>query len=647
MASTEHAPKRVALPETKHSAWTNNYIVALWFALLTILASTPAYYMIYTGFSYWDDEGALMVTVKQYLGGMKLYNQISVPYGPVYYFYNWALRTLSATPVTHDVVRMSSLLPWLLTALVSAWIVFRLTDSLALASLAHFLVFFELSSFFHNEPGHPQELCILLLVCLVGAAVMVSIPQWRLQGSILLGALASAIALIKVNLGAFVFLATSLAILAHSRKTRLSRLAFNAVAATSVLFPAILMKAHLGVPATRMFAVVVTASTAAVLLIVLRSPRTCNVRLHDVVAVSLAFVCTFIVTIFILKIQGVALTRVVHALLLDSLGPYIIHGSWHVPIPIPFGRRWYFWIIGGLVAADFFSRSSWEPQRKENYIATSKILLFLLMVFVLVLKVSPYGLFPPFFILACPFCWLVLYQHSDDDKADPFPRTLLCTVAVLQTLYAYPVAGSQFAFAQVLLIVVVVICFNDSLVWLQKRFHTLSTPIRSAASTALLLCVAASYVGIAATARNEYYSLSSLQLPGSSRIHLAETQAQDYRWLVRHLNDYCDVFVGLPELPSLHIWTGKDPLDGMDMDDWMITTSSEQQGAAVAILAAHRESCAVYNPDLVEFWDRPHRDISALPLVRYLHDNFRVLGSTGQFSLLVRKDRNLTLSSTQ
>ena len=45
-----------------------------------------------------------MVTVKQYLGGMKLYNQISVPYsGPVYYFYNWALRTLSATPVTHDV----------------------------------------------------------------------------------------------------------------------------------------------------------------------------------------------------------------------------------------------------------------------------------------------------------------------------------------------------------------------------------------------------------------------------------------------------------------------------------------------------------------------------------------------------------------
>ena len=335
------------------------------------------------------------------------------------------------------------------------------------------------------------------------------------------------------------------------------------------------------------------------------------------------------------------------SLLLDSLGPYIIHGSWHVPIPIPFGRRWYFWIIGGLVAADFFSRSSWEPQRKENYIATSKILLFLLMVFVLVLKVSPYGFVSSFFhpcvsvLLASPVSTFRRRQGRS------FSSTCICTVAVLQTLYAYPVAGSQFAFAQVLLIVVVVICFNDSLVWLQKRFPSLSTPIRSAASTALLLCVAASYVGIAATARNEYYSLSSLQLPGSSRIHLAETQAQDYRWLVRHLNDYCDVFVGLPELPSLHIWTGKDPLDGMDMDDWMITTSSEQQGAAVAILAAHRESCAVYNPDLVEFWDRPHRDISALPLVRYLHDNFRVLGSTGQFSLLVRKDRNLTLSSTQ
>src|ERR1700683_559928 len=125
------------------------YTVALWFTFLSVLAGIAAYYRMFTEFRPYDDEGSLMITVKQYLGGMKLYNQIVVPYGPVYYFYNWALRTLTRTPVTHDVVRMSSLIPWLLTALVSAWIVYRLTGSLALASFTHLLTSIVLSLFFH------------------------------------------------------------------------------------------------------------------------------------------------------------------------------------------------------------------------------------------------------------------------------------------------------------------------------------------------------------------------------------------------------------------------------------------------------------------------------------------------------------------
>ena len=167
-------------PLTERPGSPKNYTFVLWSVFLTALASVPAYYRMFTGFSSWDDQGALMVTVKQYLGGMKLYNQISVPYGPVYYFYNHALRTLSGTPLTHDVVRMSSLIPWLLTAFVCAWIGFRFTGSLILSSATHLLVFLTLSSFFQNEPGHPQELCILLLVCLVAAGIIASIPRRRI-----------------------------------------------------------------------------------------------------------------------------------------------------------------------------------------------------------------------------------------------------------------------------------------------------------------------------------------------------------------------------------------------------------------------------------------------------------------------------------
>lgn len=639
MPSTE----QLALPsQTKRLLSNKNFLFTVWFLFLTALASIPAYYRMFTDFAPWDDEGALMVTVKQYLSGMKLYEQFSIPYGPVYYFYNWALRILTHTPVTHDVVRMSSLIPWLLTALVSAWIIFRITDSLVLASATHILVFFMVSRVFHGEAGHPQELCMLLLVFLLAAGVLASNPRWRLQGMFLVGSIVAAITLTKINLGAFAFLAASLAILAHSPKTKLSTLAFKGIAVICVLFPAILMKAHLAVPLTRLFAVLVTASLIAVLLVLFRSPRTSSITFRDSVLAAVAFACTFSAIVLALKIQGITLTRVLHALLLDSLGPFIVHGSWHIPLPIPFGLRWYFWIAAGLVAAVFLSRNPSKSQQNEKYAVTLKFLLTLLTVIVFVFNASPLELLPPFLILVCPFSWLVLYQHPDDqNRLDSFGRTLLCTTAVLQTLYAYPIAGTQFEFAQILLMLVVVICFYDGLVWLRSRLPGVSHLVLRNASAVLLLGVAVFYVTIARDARDEYNSLPSLQLPGSARIHLSQQQARDYRWLVQQINKSCDVFIGLPGLPSLHIWTGKSPLDDMDMNDWMTITSNDQQVAAAAILAAHPRACAFYNPDLLAFWDHPHRDISALPLVRYIHDNFRVAGSTGQFSFLVRNDRAL------
>ena len=65
--------------------------IALWFLFLSVLAGISAYYWMFTGFSIWDDEGTLLLGVRQFLGGMKLYDQIQ-GYGPVYYFYNWLFR---------------------------------------------------------------------------------------------------------------------------------------------------------------------------------------------------------------------------------------------------------------------------------------------------------------------------------------------------------------------------------------------------------------------------------------------------------------------------------------------------------------------------------------------------------------------------
>jgi hypothetical protein len=635
------------------------YIFLLWFALLTALAAVAGYYRMFTGFSIYDDEGELMVTVKQYLGGMKLYNQIVVPYGPVYYFYNWALRTLSRTPVTHDVVRVSSLIPMLLSAVVSAWIVFRFTNSLVLASGTHLLTFLTLSNFFHKEPGHPQELCILLLVCLVACGIVISNPSWRLVGMVLLGALTAGLFLVKVNIGVFVFLAASLALLSHSPATKLSRFALTAVAAACVILPAVLMHSQLDGEAARLYAALVTISSIAMLLVLFRVPRTCCFSFRDSWIAMSSFACTFVGIILVLKVQGIVLTRVLHALVLDSLGTFVNQRAWYLPLPVQ--PMWLLWIVSGLAAAGFFCWNIKAADRMEDRLVDLKILLATFTVGILLLRITIFAfatplleivqplfaLVPPIFALVPPFCWLVLYGGSENkNEAHAFPRTLLCTVTVMQMLYAYPIAGSQLSFIQVLPIIVGMICLGDFLLWQQKRLPAIRAPFVLAATSVLLICVAASYLAIARSERADYDALPSLDISGAGRVHLQASQGQDYRWLVQTLNDHCDVFVGLPELPSLHIWTGKDPLEGMDIDDWMLSSTNEQQIDASTVLSEHPNACEIYNPDIVDFWNRTHRNLDGLPLVRYLHENFKVVGQTGRFFFLIRNERNLDHGST-
>jgi hypothetical protein len=138
-----------------------------WLAALTVLAAPVAYFKIFTDFSLWDDEGAMMTSVKQVLQGQRLYQEVVSGYGPFYYFYACIQRILSGTPVTHDVIRLSSLFPWLATASICALMVLRLTGSVALASIAHLFVV-QSRSFLADEPGHPQELGLFFLVWLVG-----------------------------------------------------------------------------------------------------------------------------------------------------------------------------------------------------------------------------------------------------------------------------------------------------------------------------------------------------------------------------------------------------------------------------------------------------------------------------------------------
>jgi len=136
--------------------------------------------------------------------------------------------------------------------------------------------------------------------------------------------------------------------------------------------------------------------------------------------------------------------------------------------------------------------------------------------------------------------------------------------------------------------------------------------------------------------------LPALNLAGASRIHLNEQQAREYQWLTRSSVNYCDILIGLPNIPSLNFWAGMNPPGRLNIDAWILVLSDKEQLDIELELSKHPNACAIYNPEILAFWNHNRRDISGLPLVRYIHDEFKPVGSMDNFVFLVRNGRDLS-----
>src|ERR1035437_7086513 len=429
---------------------------AAWFTILTVSAAVPAYYRIFSGFAEWDDEGTQMMTVRQFLAGGRLYEEIYSGYGPVYFFYNWLVRSATGNVLNHNAVRITSAVVSLLCALLCAWIVLRLTKSLAAASVAHLLVF-RVLSFFTYEPGHPQELCILLLLCLAGSGILAAKPRYLRLAMTAAGSIAAALTLIKINIGIFAILAVALAILFQSPPGWFWRTAKYATGGAALLLPFALMRVHLDDPAAQAYCFVITASIAAVLVGATGFARAGTLSFRQCLAAAAGFAVTCALVLLVLVWQGVPMPATLDMLVLRHARFHVSQGFWYKPVEL--GRVWIAWAMAGLGAAILVARAVQSGEKTLDRLLTPFQVLFggAGLLIALVVPTLLLGFVPP-------FCWLLLYPPSDDTPPRHAPaRILLCTAAVLQTLYAYPLAGSQTSFLRVLLILVAAILLLDGL----------------------------------------------------------------------------------------------------------------------------------------------------------------------------------------
>ena len=167
------------------------------------VAAFTAYYRAFVSLANYDDEGYMMWTVKNFLGGQALYDQVATVYGPFYYLYEWC--ALSPDRGFRSVRFAAAGLRCILggsRARSPFVLVYRATGSLVLAVCVHLLAFRALG-FIGEEPAHPQEACIFLLLAL-GRAFYIANRTLRM---VMMGVLGGAMAASKINLGIFVLVA--------------------------------------------------------------------------------------------------------------------------------------------------------------------------------------------------------------------------------------------------------------------------------------------------------------------------------------------------------------------------------------------------------------------------------------------------------
>ncbi len=601
----------------------------------TLLAVPYVLLSIFGGMSWFDDEGTLLVGFRSMLDGYRMYDEIYSLYGPLYNAAYSLLYVGLHVPLTHTAGRLMAGTMWLAYTAGFAVLCHSLTRSLAATLICYVLLLFWLSTLMHS-PGHPEELCMLLLaaILLLACSVRRGCSATTLAG---LGVAMAGLALVKINIGAYVGGAVVLVLLQATTPGIWRRIALSVTAAALLLMPPVVQSLLFDMEWARLYAVFAVLTIGAALLVSLNPPTGLPaeppaLRLVHWLVIASAGGLAGLLIIGGMMLAGSSARAMLGAVVLQNA--HFVR-NWYLPLQV--GQYGLGAAALSLLAACACVAAGRQPRlqgRRDTGILILKSGFVVLGAMMLV--ASPNQVFR----LLVPFCWLVMAQpaivHQEAPPQQPFlGRRAVGMVGALMSLYPFPVAGHQVSIGALLPVLMLPVLAHDVLLALQGRGAVRRIPGRVAAVLAGSVLLV---LGAAATAdrARAYWQDVPLGLPGTSLVRVDPNQAEDLQWITAQLRA-CTSSYSMPGLFSFALWTGHTLPTALNINDTLAFILPAQQREIVKALAGQPDLCVVYNPDYLRFFDRGQIEQDP-PLLHYLLADFAPAAWRHGFIILKRRD---------
>lgn len=600
----------------------------LWalFAIIVALAGAAAAALpLLTSFSPWDDEGHMLVSLQHYITEGDLYTLTLSQYGPFYFYAQGVFFQLFHLPLNHNMGRLVTLFYWISGSVLAAVYVGRISKNFFLACAAG-LTAMIVGRVLTNEPGHPQQVVLLLLS--VGACLSLPARGKYALRFFLLGCVGAALTFTKVNLGVFYIAGFAGAVFCLMPTGKVRSVGLGLAMIYGATAPWLLMRDVIGEGFRNYFLLATIGSLYTFAFGALIQPKN-HIPFRAALYAAGGLLAGTALIVGSTLVQGMSLGTLISGVLLDPLNQPAFTRS-------PLGANQLHLLTAALVSAGLMGLRATE-QRLAKSRWPDGLICAVGVLSIISLSIHEIRIVAPLIPLT-----LLRRPHWKEGAEAFFVRLFITFMATTQFLGPFPVAGSQRGIAALPMLLWAFLCISDGVRGLcdSSRESRPGAVARWRLDSVLGVALLVFFAGIS-TAFAEYDELppSSAGLKGASWLHLQTQQEAEFAGISQAVGANCSILFTAPGMGSFNFWSGVSTPNGWNLAPWTNILSDEQQQEIAGILQSNSGACVILNPDLLQFWDVEESEPTTGPLIRYIRTDMPKVAQFGDYEIRVNPNR--------